>query len=85
MKRNGWSSTTVQSFIDSGEAETKTGPFGTQLKASEYVQHGTPVINVRNIGFGIIKPDKLEYLAPTTVQRLSSHLFCTLGDQLIAA
>ena len=39
-------------FIDCTEAETKTGPFGTQLKASEYVEHGTPVINVRDIGFG---------------------------------
>jgi type I restriction enzyme, S subunit len=44
------------------------------LKASDYVEQGTPVINVRNIGFGTIKPDKLEYLAPATVERLSSHL-----------
>lgn len=74
MKRNGWATLPVKTFIDSGEAETKTGPFGTQLKASDYVEHGTPVINVRNIGFGTNKPDKLEYLAPDTVQRLSSHL-----------
>jgi type I restriction enzyme S subunit len=74
MSNNKWSRCTVQAFIDSGEAETKTGPFGTQLKASSYTEHGTPVINVRNIGFGTIKPDKLEYLGEDTVQRLSSHL-----------
>jgi len=74
MTKPGWSRLTVQSLIDSGEAQTKTGPFGTQLKAGEYVEHGTPVINVRNIGFGTIKPDKLEYLADDTVRRLSSHL-----------
>ena len=74
MTTGKWMQCSVQTFIDCAEAETKTGPFGTQLKASEYVEHGTPVINVRNIGFGTIKTDKLEYLASETVQRLSSHL-----------
>lgn len=32
------------------------------------------MINVRNIGFGTIKPDKLEFIAEETVRRLSSHL-----------
>lgn len=64
----------VADLVSSGEAEIKTGPFGTQLKASEYVEHGTPVINVRNIGFGGIRPDKLEFIAEETVNRLSSHL-----------
>jgi type I restriction enzyme, S subunit len=61
-------------FIDSGEVEIKTGPFGTQLHASDYVEKGTPVINVRNIGYGRIKSEKLEYINEETVQRLSSHL-----------
>ena len=28
----------------------QTGPFGTQFSASEYVEKGIPVINVKNIG-----------------------------------
>ena len=64
----------VGELVAAGEAELKTGPFGTQLKASEYVEHGTPVINVRNIGFGDIKADKLEFISPTTRNRLSSHI-----------
>ncbi len=32
------------------------------------------VINVRNIGFGYIKDEKLEFILPETVNRLSSHL-----------
>ena len=35
-------------------SELKTGPFGTQLSASEYVSEGIPVINVKNIGYGSI-------------------------------
>ncbi len=64
----------VGELVTSGEAELKTGPFGTQLKASEYTEQGTPVINVRNIGFGSIKADKLEFISPATRDRLSSHL-----------
>src|SRR5260221_4907568 len=69
-----WTSCTVQDLLVKGEAELKTGPFGTQLHASDYVKEGTPVINVRNIGLGNIKVDKLEFISENTVQRLSSHL-----------
>lgn len=69
-----WTDLHVGDLVDAGEAEVKTGPFGTQLKASDYVEEGTPVINVRNIGFGEIRPEKLEFIAAETVQRLSSHL-----------
>jgi len=65
----------------SGEAELKTGPFGTQLKASEYTKSGIPVINVRNIGMGGIKPDKLEYISDETRNRLSSHVL--LKDDIV--
>jgi type I restriction enzyme, S subunit len=64
----------VGELVASGEAELKTGPFGTQLKASDYTDNGTPVINVRNIGFGSIKADKLEFISPSTRDRLSSHV-----------
>ena len=64
----------VGELVASGEAELKTGPFGTQLKASDYTENGTPVINVRNIGFGSIKADKLEFISPSTRDRLSSHV-----------
>jgi len=69
-----WKLHTIQDFIARGEAELKTGPFGTQLHASDYVKSGTPVINVRNIGFGDIKEEKLEFVSDETVNRLSSQL-----------
>jgi type I restriction enzyme, S subunit len=64
----------ISQLISNGEAELKTGPFGTQLKAGEYTEMGTPVINVRNIGMGAIKVDKLEYISNETRDRLSSHI-----------
>jgi type I restriction enzyme S subunit len=74
VTRSTWRRIRVADLVASGDAEVKTGPFGTQLHASDYVESGTPVINVRNIGFGSIRPDKLEYIADETVRRLSGHV-----------
>lgn len=74
MATKSWEQITVRELVEKGQAEIKTGPFGTQLHASDYVEHGTPVINARNIGFGNIRPEKLEYISDETVKRLSSHL-----------
>ncbi len=69
-----WPTIRVSELVSSNEAEIKTGPFGTQLKASSYIEVGTPVINVRNIGFGDVRKDNLEFIGDETVKRLSSHL-----------
>jgi len=74
MNITNWVKYTVGELVERGEAEIKTGPFGTQLHASDYVDSGTPVINVRNIGLGSIRDEKLEYIAKETLSRLSSHL-----------
>lgn len=54
-------------------SELKTGPFGTQFSASEYVLEGTPVINVKNIGYGDIITAGLDYVGISTVERLAEH------------
>jgi type I restriction enzyme S subunit len=69
-----WKVCTLGESEKRGEIELTTGPFGTQLKAAEYVENGTPVINVRNIGLGEIRDEKLEYLSSITVNRLLKHL-----------
>ncbi|MCH7379466.1 MULTISPECIES: restriction endonuclease subunit S [Acinetobacter] len=66
----------IGSLIDSKEASLQTGPFGTQLKASEYVESGTPVINVRNIGFGDIRADNLEFITDFKAEQLKNHILC---------
>lgn len=69
-----WTSVLLGQFVDDGHIDLQTGPFGTQLKASDYTENGTPVINVRNIGFGSLKPDKLEYVPEAVVDRLQQHI-----------
>ncbi|WP_206051817.1 restriction endonuclease subunit S [Nocardioides ferulae] len=64
----------VGDLVDQGFAEIKTGPFGTQLRASDYAESGRPVLNVRNVGFGDVRPKDFEYVDEATASRLSSHL-----------
>jgi type I restriction enzyme, S subunit len=54
-------------------SDLKTGPFGTQFSASEYVSNGIPVINVKNIGYGSISAAGLDYVGENTLERLSEH------------
>ena len=69
----------IRKLIEHGHVTIKTGPFGTQLKSSEYVSHGTPVLNVRNLGFARIHTEKLEMVGCETQERLSAHKLTT-GD-----
>jgi type I restriction enzyme, S subunit len=71
--------TTVGELVDRGLAEIRTGPFGTQLRASDYGVDGTPVINVRNLGFGSVREAQIERAPAAVQQRLSGHLLQT-GD-----
>lgn len=54
-------------------SELKTGPFGTQFSASEYVAEGIPVINVKNIGYGSILASGLDHVSENTLEKLSEH------------
>lgn len=69
----------IRDLVQRQEVEIKTGPFGTQLKASEYVEKGTPVLNVRNLGFSTVNTEKLEMVGDETLERLSAHKLHT-GD-----
>jgi len=75
----GWERKTVAELVELGELELQTGPFGTQLKASDYSSEGIPVINVRNIGLGNIRQDKLEFIPEQVAERLHKHVLAK-GD-----
>lgn len=63
----------VGELMRCGEAALQTGPFGTQLKAEEYVHEGVPVINVRNVGFGDVRDDDLEFVTEAKAEQLHHH------------
>lgn len=63
----------ISELIEAGHAQVTTGPFGTQLSASEYVHQGTPVINVRNVGLGDLRTADLEFVDETKAAELHRH------------
>lgn len=61
----------------------QTGPFGTQLSASEYVKSGVPCINVKNIRSGFLSEDDVDYVPQAVLDRLPVHILHT-GDIVFA-
>ena len=63
--------------------KVQTGPFGTQLSADEYVDDGTPCINVKNIKAGYLSEYDLDMVPDSVLQRLPVHILQT-GDIVFA-
>lgn len=59
--------------------QIQTGPFGSQLHSSDYIDDGTPVINPSNIQAGKLIPDLSCTVDSDIVERLSQHKL-KLGD-----
>ncbi|MES0491568.1 MAG: restriction endonuclease subunit S [Leptospirales bacterium] len=69
----GWKMVDVSQIVEENEASIQTGPFGTQLKASDYQSEGFPVINVRNIGLGQELNATLEHIGDHMAVKLKQH------------
>ena len=74
---DGWQRVLIGDLVERGIIGLQTGPFGTELKASDYTDCGTPLINVRNIGYGDLRADKLEYVPEEITERLAVHVLRT--------
>jgi len=75
---------TIGELIAKNGGSIKTGPFGTVLKASEYVSDGVPLISVREIGHGSFQIDsKTPRVSSATTTRLSEYVL-ELGDIVFA-
>ena len=65
-------------------AQIQTGPFGSQLHQSDYVDDGVPCIKPTNIGKNLdIISDGIVHISENDAQRLSRHLVST-GDIIYA-
>lgn len=70
----GWEYTTLAAACDRGNGSIQTGPFGSQLHASDYVTTGIPSIMPQNIGDNRIIEDGIARITPADAQRLSRYL-----------
>lgn len=78
-----WRSADTWSLRQAG-ADVVTGPFGTQLAASEYIDGGVPVVNPTHItSTGKIRPDRWISVPEDVANRLARHRVAA-GDILLA-
>ena len=63
------------------EKGLQTGPFGSQLKASEYTEKGVPIVMPKDINNGKITTQSIAYTSHKKSLKLSKHLI-KAGDIL---
>lgn len=78
-----WRPTTIGELCDAGVATVQTGPFGSQLHASDYVPLGIPVVPTEAIRDRRILESDLPQIAAETANRLARHKL-KAGDILFA-
>lgn len=69
-----WEYTTLGLVCQRGGGDIQTGPFGSQLHASDYVPVGIPSIMPQNIGDNRIIEDGIARITPGDAKRLSRYL-----------
>ena len=68
-----WKETTLGELVKGFGGLIQTGPFGAQLKQSEYTEEGVPVIMPTDISDGRVKVDRIARVPEATASRLARH------------
>lgn len=76
--RSGWQEDTFEQLV----GDVFTGPFGSLLHMSDYIEGGTPIVNPSNIIDGRIEPDWRKTITDEAVMRLTSYKL-RVGDLVI--
>ena len=72
--RSEWSSTTLGETVKHGGGFVQTGPFGSQLHASDYVDEGIPYLMPANLVANRVNLDGIARISKGDAERLSKHL-----------
>lgn len=68
-----WTITTLGEYLDLVGGSIQTGPFGSQLHASDYVEVGTPSVMPKNISVEGISTDDIAKVSEEDMARLSKY------------
>ena len=74
-----WQATTLGELVDASGGSVQTGPFGSQLHASDYVEAGIPSVMPKNIAIDGIIEDDIARITHEDASRLSKYLLAS-GD-----
>ena len=76
---NHWPQKILGDVCELGNGKIQTGPFGSQLHASDYVTQGIPFVMPKNITVERIDLTDIAYISEQDAQRLSKHIL-KVGD-----
>ena len=74
-----WNERTLFELTGEEKGAIQTGPFGSQLHSSDYVDQGTPVVMPQDIIDDRISTEKIACVADPMVRKLSKHVL-EVGD-----
>jgi type I restriction enzyme, S subunit len=81
--RSDWTETTLAELCASGGGEIQTGPFGSQLHASDYNADGIPVVMPQDLRGDVISTEKIARVGSEHQERLQRHQL-RVGDIVYA-
>lgn len=79
----GWILTELCNLSSNPKQGIVDGPFGSNLKASEYVDEGIPIIRLQNIDRNIFIEKNIKFITPDKAEELSRHSF-QKGDIVVS-
>jgi type I restriction enzyme S subunit len=68
-----WEVTTLAALCEEGGGSVQTGPFGSQLHASDYVASGIPSVMPKDIGENRVLRGSLAMISAADAERLARH------------
>ena len=74
-----WMEASLGDIVEADGGVIQTGPFGSQLKQSEYTAEGVPVIMPKDIRDGAVSTETVARVPEATAQRLARHRIATNG------
>ncbi len=72
---DGWSWVRLEQLVANPRSDIVDGPFGSDMKASEYVEHGIPIIRLQNIERNLFLKKNMRYISSEKAKRLERHSF----------
>jgi type I restriction enzyme S subunit len=78
----GWALVTLRDLTSNPKQDIISGPFGSNLKAEEYVSKGVPIIRLQNVDSGRFLEKNMRFITPQKARELSAHTFQS-GDIVI--
>lgn len=78
----GWALAKFEDILIDPKADLVDGPFGSNLKSSEYVESGVPVLKIQNIKADRFVRKHFSYVTEVKAEELSRHSFVP-GDLMI--